>query len=340
MVSYVLSLNSIHQGGKNYLFIENMVKINNQFMDLNRETAMRLWNKSFGKDTKVEDFAGRTMAKGAYNDRKSEFGWNVDHILPQSRGGVTADHNLVCCHIKTNDEKADKFPCFSANGESFEIIRVQNHYEIRSRDKKNKSNILYESSDPDFYDSASGIRFFKKLKGVKNKHKFVGTVIIKLWGLTDIAVVDFIEELMANDVFTIKYDRQPYLINKECLTIIARNNDLPFKEDISELLDKCVLLNTYLSKYFEPFDYIEGFDIYYRVDYFEDKFSMLKNIDDNSIRSNTMCMYRNSLFINSLVINNTEAGEEVTSKVNTVYTEYNHIKSNLAKNLNREATGR
>ena len=71
---------------------------------------MRLWNKSFGKETKVKDFTGRTIAKGAYNDRNSEFGWNVDHILPQSRGGKTADHNLVCCHILTNDEKADKFP--------------------------------------------------------------------------------------------------------------------------------------------------------------------------------------------------------------------------------------
>lgn len=102
-------------------------------MDLNRETAMRLWNKSFGKDTKAVDFAGRTIAKGAYNDRNSEFGWNVDHVLPQSRGGVTADHNLVCCHISTNDEKADKFPCFTANGIAFEIVKVQNHYEIRAK---------------------------------------------------------------------------------------------------------------------------------------------------------------------------------------------------------------
>lgn len=76
-----------------------------KFMDLNRETAMRIWNKSFGKEAKVADFAGRVMAKGAYNDRNSEFGWNVDHILPQSKGGVTADHNLVCCHILTNDRE-------------------------------------------------------------------------------------------------------------------------------------------------------------------------------------------------------------------------------------------
>ena len=124
-------------------------------MDLNRETAMRLWNKSFGKDTKAVDFAGRTIAKGAYNDRNSEFGWNVDHILPQSKGGATADYNLVCCHIKTNDEKADKFPCFSANEIAFEIVKVQNHYEIRAK------NGVKVEEPTNFFDSASGLRFFK-----------------------------------------------------------------------------------------------------------------------------------------------------------------------------------
>ena len=96
-------------------------------MDLNRETAMRLWNKRYGKATTVKDFTGREMAKGAYNDRNSAKGWNVDHILPQSKGGVTAEHNLAICNIQTNDEKADKFPSFKANGIVFDIVKVQNH---------------------------------------------------------------------------------------------------------------------------------------------------------------------------------------------------------------------
>ena len=51
-------------------------------MDLNKETAMRLWVKQFGKRQKATDFAGREMAKAAYNDRGSKYGWNVDHIFP------------------------------------------------------------------------------------------------------------------------------------------------------------------------------------------------------------------------------------------------------------------
>ena len=135
------------------------MKKTNNFMDLNRETAMRLWSKTYGKATKVKDFTGREIAKGAYNDRNSEFGWNVDHILPQSRGGKTADHNLICCHILTNDEKADKFPCFNANGKRFEIVKVENHYEIQSAAKSKKAKKEEDSGEINYYDSASGIKF-------------------------------------------------------------------------------------------------------------------------------------------------------------------------------------
>ena len=151
---------------------------------------MRLWIKSFGKETKVKDFSGREIAKSAYGDRNSQYGWNVDHILPQSKGGTTADHNLVCCNIKTNDEKADKFPCFYANGKKFEIVRVQNHYEIKPVVKTPQQE-KQADNELNFYDSASGLRFFKKLKGIQNKKRFVGSVLIRVEGLQNNAVVDF-----------------------------------------------------------------------------------------------------------------------------------------------------
>ncbi|MCI8534228.1 MAG: hypothetical protein HFG68_01425 [Hungatella sp.] len=90
-------------------------------MDLNKETAMRLWVKQFGKRQKAIDFTGREIAKTAYNDRDSKYGWNVDHIFPVLKSGKTADYNLICCHIQTNSEKANRFPCFRANEKVFEI---------------------------------------------------------------------------------------------------------------------------------------------------------------------------------------------------------------------------
>ena len=321
-----------------------MGKIKQQFMDLNRETAMRLWNKSFGKDTKAVDFAGRTIAKGAYNDRNSEFGWNVDHILPQSKGGATADYNLICCHIKTNDEKADTFPCFSANGIAFEIVKVQNHYEIRQKSKETKQPKAAQETI-DFFDSAAGVRFFKKLKGVQNKKRFVGNVFVVLQNVANTAVVDFIEELFGDEniTYSAKTNYSAFYsfgssVRGQNIQVKITNYDMPQKENIAELLDKCVLLNTYLSSYFLECEYISGFDIYYRIDCFDEKSKMygsnFKSVD------NLYQQTKNSMFVNELVLINTEAGEKVEKKPYTEYTEYNYVYTNLSKNLKKEASGK
>ena len=305
---------------------------------------MRLWNKSFGKETKVKDFAGRTIAKGAYNDRNSDCGWNVDHILPQSRGGATADHNLVCCHILTNDEKADKFPCFNANGVSFEIIKVQNHYEIRQ-----KSNEPKKQKDApetvDFFDSAAGVRLFKKLKGVQSTERFVGTVHVILHNIVNIAVVDFIEELFGDEniSFSAKTNYSAFYsagssARGQNIQVKISNYNMPQKEDSAELLDKCVLLNTYLSSYFLECEYINGFDIYYRIDYFDDKSKMYSS--KYELEDSCYLLSKNSLFVNDLVLRNTEAGEKVQLERYSQYAEYNYIFTNLSKNLKKEANGK
>ena len=246
-------------------------------MDLNKETAMRLWNKSFGKETKVRDFAGRTIAKGAYNDRNSEFGWNVDHILPQSRGGKTADYNLVCCHILTNDEKADKFPAFKANDINFEIIKVENHYEIKKLTKKK----MPEHDDKvNFMDSASGVRFFKQLKGIQNKSRFVGSVLIRLQNVTNTAVIDFIEKFL--DEENISYSMSSNYWDSET-RIVAKNYNMPLKEDNSNLLDKCIRLNTYLKYYIKPMGYVEKYDICYQVNHFKEKQDMYLEAQKNQL---------------------------------------------------------
>lgn len=297
---------------------------------------MRLWNKSFGKEIKVKDFTGRTIAKGAYNDRNSEFGWNVDHILPQSKGGVTADHNLICCHILTNDEKADRFPAFKANGTVFEIIKVQNHHEIRKK-SNNKKNGKKDVEDVNFFDSASGVRLFKKLKGIQNKNRFVGSVLVRLGQVSNNAVIDFIEKLFEteNISFSKRNMHGRDFTNGEEVQVVIRNYNMPLREDSSALLDKCVLLNTYLSSYFSKCKYICDFDIYYRMDCFGDKSGMYAaSIDFGNERFKAMS---NSMYVNKLVLENTDAGKKVESTPYKEYTEYNYVFTSLSKNLEKEA---
>ena len=301
---------------------------------------MRLWDKSFGRETKVTDFAGREMAKGAYNDRNSKYGWNVDHILPVSRGGKTADYNLVCCSIETNDEKADKFPCFTANGRNFEIIRVQNHYEIRERKaalsvEQEEEPEETEEAEINFYDSAAGIRFFKNLKGIQNRHPIVGSVLVCLNGITNTALCDFIEELFSG--CNICYKNGRYTTCGISTYIQICHYDLPLQEDISALLDKCVLLNTYLKYYFCG-TCLESYSISFRVDYYEEKSDMYREPDFSQSPS----LYRaqeNTLYINELVRINTDAKEKVAHG-NNEFVEYNFVFTELAKNLQKGVNGK
>lgn len=322
-----------------------MEKMKQQFMDINRETAMRLWNKSFGKESKVKDFTGRMMAKGAYNDRNSEFGWNVDHILPQSKGGVTADHNLVCCHILTNDEKADKFPCFKANGILFEIIKVQNHYEIRPKNGTNV-NPFVNKVDEDFYDSAAGIRRFKLLQRHQNEERFVGTVFVTLKNVNDAALFDFIQILMETEDFSCKCNDNSYgkLLDAE---IIIRGDFLPTQDDTQAMLDKCILLNTYLQHYFLPKNIVSGYKISYRLDCYESSAHMYKKMSvvpsHNSVGYYSVgyTTIENKLYINKLVWQNTEAKNNMDWNTNYGdYNEYDYYYTNLAKYLDKEVSGK
>lgn len=310
-----------------------------KFMDLNRETALRLWNKTFGKETKVVDFANRRIVKGAYGDRKSEYGWNVDHILPVSQGGKTNDSNLIITHIKTNDEKADKFPCFVANGIKFKIVKVQNHYEIKSAESVTVKK-AEDDSKTNYYDAAAGVRLFKKLKGIQNKPRFVGSVLIRLKNIQNTAVVDFIEKFL--DEENISYSLQSNFDSSET-RIIAKNYNMPLKEDVDTLLDKCVLLNTYLSCYFHDRDYIEGYEIWYRVDYYKEKTDMYLDSQKIDLMKGNIPNwygfkyneYENNLLINNVVVINSEASEKVESPSNGEWVVYNYIIKELAKDLKK-----
>ena len=305
-------------------------------MELNRETAMRLWNKTFGKETSAHDFTGRKIVKGAYNDRNSEFAWNVDHIYPQSKGGATNDSILIVCHVLTNDEKANKFPCFTANKKKFEILKVQNHYEIKSL-SNNKKEEQQQKDVADFLDSASGIRLFKTLKGIQNKPRFVGSVFIKLENVENTAIIDFIEILFDEENISFSVSKNYY---STITTILLKNYDMPFKEDINNLLDKCIILNTYLSNYFKEKQLITSYEILFRVDSFAKKVDMYINdqtININHLRSNNCS---NTLFINEGVVINTNVSKDIKYDIQSEYYEYNYIYTNLKENLIKEASKR
>lgn len=315
-------------------------------MDINRETAMRIWSKRYGKEIRVTDFAGRIMVKSAYDDRDSKYGWNMDHILPQSKGGKTAEHNLVCCHILTNDEKADKFPCFKANGQKFEIQKVQNHYEIKgwvNSNMNNESNddVQNNESNINYYDSASAIRLYKAFKGIQTKKRFVGTIEIILNGIVgaDTALTDFIEDIfIENDVQFVDAKDDYSGTN---VRILVKDYEMPNKEDTNKLVDKCVLLNTYLNCYFKPLNIIEDYFIQLRLDCYSNRKDFYSN--DGRVGFINTSNFNNvsRMKFNSLAIQNSYAKKKFKDDVgldeNRFY-DYNYVFTDLSNDLQKEVS--
>lgn len=284
-----------------------------QSMDLNKETASRLWVKQFGKKQKAVDFSGRTIARAAYNDRNSEYGWNVDHIMPESRGGKTADHNLICCHILTNDEKADKFPCFKANGAEFEIQKRQNHYEIIARSRKAGD----PQEDPvNFYDAAQGLKCWKQCKA-DGKDVFVGYVKIKVETENESDQLlegyrNFLSELFDTDLIFVEQQQNDFcalsLHLKRTFVYTIILDSIPTKEDTQNLLDNCVVLNTY-SIYFTNKTGFHNIQIVCGMEHYDSRFEATLKCKNSILKKRVY--FSADLAIDELVKINTSADKEL-----------------------------
>lgn len=328
-------LHPVRRLNTNYTF--DFIRKEVRHMVLNKETAIRLWVQQFGKKQKAIDFSGREIAKAAYNDRNSNYGWNVDHILPLSRGGKTADHNLICCHIRTNDEKADIFPCFKANEKVFEIQKRQNHYEILERNAEQK-----EEGDEvvNFLDVAQGLKCWKKCKSYSGD-VFVGYVKIRVEISNESnQLLDryrkFLIELFGTKNIFAEDENLSYLYRAHhnrvyIFTVIV--GDVPTKEDTENLLDDCVTLNTYTA-YFISKTGFENIQIICGMECYESCFEM-------SLRCKNDILEKRMQFIDTLVIDelvkcNTSAQKNLkyVCSQNGFYP-YNFIFTKLEKNLEK-----
>ncbi|MCM1113492.1 MAG: hypothetical protein NC399_09595, partial [Muribaculum sp.] len=288
------------------------------------------------------DFSGREIARAAYNDRNSDYGWNVDHILPQSRGGKTADYNLVCCHILTNDEKADRFPCFKANGKAFEIQKRQNHYEIIVRDTKQQAK---GDEVVNFLDAAQGLRCWKQCKS-RNKSVFVGYVKIRVEVSNESNQLlerfeKFLAELFSTESIFAEDDGKDYfngcymwnVQRKRVFVFTVIIDDVPTVKDTENFLDDCVALNTYRN-YFIKCTGFEGIQIACGMKRYESYFEMSLNYKKDIIEKKVQ--FYDSLIIDELVKINTSAENRLKSTFpqNGFYP-YNLIFTKLNRDLEK-----
>lgn len=304
-----------------------------KIMEINKETALRLWKHFFGNAQKATDFTGRIMAKAAYNDRNSEFGWNIDHILPQSRGGKTADHNLICCHILTNDEKADKFPCFTANGKVFEIQKKQNHFEIVPKESFEED---IDDESINFFDVAEGLQCWKDCK-VREGNTFVGYVKIRVITSNDSTQLlerfeRFLIELFNTKEIFVKDDFYSY---RRCYVFTVIKHDIDTKDDTQNLLDDSIILNTYAEHFIKTTGF-EDIKIVCGMECYKSEFEMSCNIQRDII--DKRMEFPDALSITERIKINTEAKDKLGNNPSCYYGyyPYNRVYTKLHENLKKQ----
>lgn len=68
-----------------------------------------------------KDACGAWIARDKFGSSDSCFGWVIDHIYPQSKGGGNAIENLRPLHVENQRSKGDSYPayiaCMTSQGE-------------------------------------------------------------------------------------------------------------------------------------------------------------------------------------------------------------------------------
>lgn len=90
----------------------------------NEQTINAIWRRAkevngYNPEIWRQDFAGAWIRRDLYGLRH-EFGWEIDHIKPVSKGGTNDIKNLIALHWENNNRKSDDYPEFytslSSNG--------------------------------------------------------------------------------------------------------------------------------------------------------------------------------------------------------------------------------
>lgn len=271
---------------------------------ININIANQVWRKYYGNQTKVTDFANRTIHKSLYNEVNNKNGWVIANILPESQNGLKEINNLICVHPLTSLEKGENFPYFKANNINFKIVEENNNYNIVENfevvvENKNEPKKVTLNQQESYLEYLN--QFIKNSSS--NKKYYYGEVIIKLFDANNYYldfVINFFKE------YSLSFD---FLNNLNGYFIYLRIEDISSIEASNNLVDKLIALKTFLHKFYAD-KQLSCFEICFAISCFNNKFSFYNNvvkkyhIDNCFVNLNSSVNSYNKFWVNEIVLEN------------------------------------
>ena len=104
---------------------------------MDEKTVQQVWEKGikvegFDPSQIRKDSCGAFIVRSHYKNRNSDYGWEIDHVYPESKGGDNNLVNLRPMQWENNVKKGDDFPDYETSvvGQDNANIRVEGHYTI------------------------------------------------------------------------------------------------------------------------------------------------------------------------------------------------------------------
>lgn len=103
------------------------------------EQIDKVWNKANkvdGYDPAAvrQDSCGAWIIKHHYGNRESDFGWEIDHVYPESLGGRDDEENLRAMNWRNNDSKGDDFPIYKGRVHAQENRNIEEEIQYTVND--------------------------------------------------------------------------------------------------------------------------------------------------------------------------------------------------------------
>ncbi len=111
--------------------------------DFTEDEILTVWQnaqKADGIDSNTwrKDSCGAWLHRNQYG-QDSTYGWEIDHILPTSKGGTDHTTNLRALHWQNNRSKSDDFPDYTA------AITSNGNINIEKKEEKTINQIKIKS---------------------------------------------------------------------------------------------------------------------------------------------------------------------------------------------------